>query len=153
MNNEGIDFNIEDQHFQCFAHIMNLAVQDVLKLINIDIKQCHNNPYSNSKEHNDSEDKHENELSDKMNENEIFYQINNIRNTCKKIRRSEQLTIRLKLFCKAANIKFIKPVLDVKTRWDSTYDMLYTSIILKPALVMMWDNCSDLINLKVDETE
>lgn len=25
MNNEGIDFNIEDQHFRCFAHIMNLA--------------------------------------------------------------------------------------------------------------------------------
>lgn len=86
MNNEGIIFNIEDQHFRCFAHIINLAVQDVLKLINVDIKQCYNNPYSDLNEYNSSEDEHENELSDdEMNENEIFYQIiNNIRNTCKK---------------------------------------------------------------------
>lgn len=44
-------------------------------------------------------------------------------------------------------------MLDVKTRWDSTYDMLHTTIILKPAIVMMWDNYSDLINLKIAETD
>lgn len=155
MDNDGIVFDTEDQHFRCFAHIINLAIQDVLKLINI--KQCLNNLYSDTNEYNDSEDEHEDELSDddmNANENEIFSRIiNNIRNTCKKIRRSEQLTIRLKLFCEAANIKFVKPVLDVKTRWDSTYDMLNTAIILKPAIVMMWDNCSDLINLKITETD
>lgn len=44
-------------------------------------------------------------------------------------------------------------MLDVKTRWDSTYDMLHIAIILKPAIVMMWDNYSDLINLKIAETD
>lgn len=140
MNNEG--FDIEDQHFRCFPHIINLAVQDVLKLINVDIRQYHNDIYSYINEYNDSdEDKNENELSDdNINENgsEIFSQIiNNIRNTFKKIRRSEQLTIRLKLFCEAANIKFVKPMLDVKMRWDSSYGMLHTAIILKSAIIMM----------------
>lgn len=114
MDNEGIVFDTEDQHFRCFAHIINLAVQEVLKLINVNIKQRYNNLYLDTNEYNDSEDEHENELNDdEMNENEnkfFSHIINNIRNTCKKIRQSEQLTIRLKLFCEAANIKFVKPV-------------------------------------------
>jgi len=159
MNNESIVFDIEDQHFRCFPHIINLAVQDVLKLINVDIKQYHNDIYSDNEYNHSNEDENENELSDdgdniNENGNEIFsHIINNIRNTFKKIRRSEQLTIRLKLFCEAANIKFVKPVLDIKTRWDSSYDMLHTAIILKSAIIMMWDNCSNLTNLKIAETD
>lgn len=44
-------------------------------------------------------------------------------------------------------------MLDVKTRWDSTYNMLNTAIILKLAIVMLWDKCSDLTKLKIAETD
>lgn len=88
MDNERIVLDTEDQHFRCFAHIINLAVQEVLKLINVNIKQRYNNLYLDTNKYNDSADEHENELSDdemNENENEIFsHIINNIRNTCKK---------------------------------------------------------------------
>lgn len=76
MNNEHIVFDIEDQHFRCFAHIINLAVQDVLKLINVDIKQDQNNSYSGPNDYNNSEDECDNESSDdEMNEN-VFFSVN-----------------------------------------------------------------------------
>lgn len=56
------------------------------------MKQYHNDIYSDINEYNDS-DENENEFSDNeinKNENEMFSQIiNNIRNTCKQIRRYE----------------------------------------------------------------
>ena len=33
MEKQQLKFNIEDQHFRCFVHILNLGVQDVLKLL------------------------------------------------------------------------------------------------------------------------
>lgn len=57
INNENTAFDIENQHFRCFAHIINLAVQDILKLINADIKQYYNNP---DLDEYDSEDEREN---------------------------------------------------------------------------------------------
>lgn len=36
MNESGYPFDNINQHFRCFAHILNLSVQDMLKLLNID---------------------------------------------------------------------------------------------------------------------
>lgn len=35
--NLNVNVNHEDLHFRCFAHIINLAVQDILKLMNVEI--------------------------------------------------------------------------------------------------------------------
>lgn len=35
MNKCGIEFNTKEQHFRCFAHIINLGVQDTFKLLQL----------------------------------------------------------------------------------------------------------------------
>lgn len=42
-----------------------------------------------------------------------------LRKTIVKIRISEQLQLKLGKYCKTCNNHYIKPTLDVRTRWDS----------------------------------
>ena len=151
MENEKIDFNVDDQHFRCFSHIMNLAVQDVLKLLNVNVPD-EINFYEKKIDDDDEEDFYSDDETDAT--NNIFSNlIYKVRSTSKKIRNSEQLKNRLNLFCDACNLKCIKLTLDVKTRWDSSYDMLYNCFKLKSALNMMWDNCTEIKQFKLSDNE
>lgn len=53
------------------------------------------------------------------------------------IKNSTQLCDSLRAFCSLKNIKYLKPILDVETRWNSTYYMLKRFKELKPALVLL----------------
>ena len=33
-NSNNVEFNVENQHVQCFAHVINLAVQKILQTLN-----------------------------------------------------------------------------------------------------------------------
>ena len=155
LTSKNIDFDADDHHFRCFPHILNLAVQDVLKLLNVDFDEnVHiesNQSLDESNELLDCSSSSDESLDTTVNRfsNIIF----EIRNACKKIRKSEQLTNRLKLFCDVTNVKFIKLILDVKTRWDSTFDMLSTSFKLKSPLNMLLDDCSELSKYKLNDVE
>lgn len=100
MKKEKIDFNIEDQHFRCFSHIMNLGVQDVLKLINIEVTESSEFCCTEASDKNNvDDDEFYDDDIDSVNEddNEVFLNvIAKIRKTCKKVRVSEQLTRQLK---------------------------------------------------------
>ena len=128
MKNEGIEFDSDNQHFRCFAHILNLAVQDILKLMNsplnenskLTIEESTTAECAETSDYFDS-DEEVNEVEDTF-----AYVILKIRNTSKKIRQSEVLTNRLISFCKAVIVPFLKPILDVVTRWNSTCDLLET---------------------------
>ena len=158
MEKENFTFNHEDQHFRCYAHILNLAVQDILKLINtpveedgkltieetedIELEDIETCEFVNTDCNDDSE-----------RNGDFAGLILKIRNTCKKIRQSEVLTNKLKNFCEAVNVKYIKPILDVRTRWNSTCDMLDIAFKLKSALMMLWEHCSNLKEFKIEENE
>ena len=130
MKKEGVEFNSQDQNFRCFAHILNLEVKDVLKLINsptnedakLTIDESITDEYAETDNYLDS-DEEALEVEDNF-----AHIIIKIRNISKKIRHSEVLTNRLNSFCKAANIPFVKPILDVVTRWNSTFDMLASNL-------------------------
>jgi hypothetical protein len=47
------------------------------------------------------------------------------------IRRSALYQERLKELCVNCNVRYFKPIIDIKTRWNSTYDMIEAAIELK----------------------
>lgn len=74
-----------------------------------------------------------------------------IRQACWRVRRSEVLTNKLVNFCEETNVKFINPVLDGKTRWDSTCDLMEAAKKLKPALEVLWEYCPEPSKFKLGE--
>ena len=73
-------------YYRCAEHIINLAAQQGLELIDDAIL--------------------------------------NVRQLMKKIKNSVILSEELRNLCKCADINYLRPELDVKTRWNSTYNML-----------------------------
>ena len=152
MLKENVQFNIDDQHFRCFAHILNLGVQDILKLINVEV----NDSIDFSVTAVDSYDSCQSSDSEieLIDEDQTFVKIiSKIRNIVKKIRFSEIFVTKLRSCCDAVNIPFIKPILDVKTRWNSTCNMLEIIFKLKPALQMVIVNNPQLITFDLSNCE
>jgi len=92
------DFDSENKHFVCFAHILNLSVQDFLKLLKV----------------KDDFSEVENELeeeecidSDEMETNAS--PVTKIRMVAKKIKRSEQLQEKFRNCCETVNVKMLMP--------------------------------------------
>ena len=152
MNKENLSFNHEDQHFKCYAHILNLAVQDILKLINNPVDE-NLKLVIDENEIDDTEDEDDDSDDNECESNDFAGLILKIRSTCKKIRVSEVIQNQLKNFCEAVNIKYVKPILDVRTRWNSTCDMLDVAYKLSSALKMLWEHCSDLKQYKIEENQ
>jgi hypothetical protein len=57
----------------------------------------------------------------------------------------------LKEKCIALNIPYLKPKRDVKTRWNSTHEMLNRALNLKTAFNVLFDLNNDLKDYKIDE--
>jgi len=104
MKNNSLDFDREKQHFRCIAHIINLAVQVSLKKVLI-------------------EETFENEITTKI-MNLTKTSILKLRSIFIKLKRSEQLRNKLKSSCDMTNTKYLSPIIDVATRWNSTFDMI-----------------------------
>jgi hypothetical protein len=60
-----------------------------------------------------------------------------VRKLAKTIKKSSCINNALKQFCELKKIRYLKPILDVEIRWNSTYYMLKHVEELEPALVLL----------------
>lgn len=98
----------------------------------------------------DSEHEKEEDLTDLAPVGKI---ISKIRNLFRKIRFSEKLREKLKSYCMVEKVDYIEPVSDVKTRWNSTFDMLYAALRLERGLKLLIISVNDLQKYFLSELE
>lgn len=156
----GYKIDTVNQHFRCFSHILNLGVQDILKMLNVtendakdeNVRQEENN--ESLAESNEVDFSLDNE--EIQDASELPYPaaaISKVSKTFVKLRRSEDLQLILQSFCTASKIKYIKTILDVSTRWNSTDNMLEVAIKMRLALDLFWKNCDKVAEYKLSADE
>lgn len=105
-----IKFDHVKNNIRCLAHIINLTVQEILKYIKAEDAQEENELL---------------ELISQEEENNVNVEvIPKLRRLLVKIRCSPQRKEKFARRCEFFSIKSLSPILDVKTRWNSTYLML-----------------------------
>ncbi|CAB4492734.1 unnamed protein product [Rhizophagus irregularis] len=123
-----IYYDSEDKHVRCLAHVINLAAQQVLTTF----KATDNDESSNE---------------------EVGSLIVKLRTLIKKIKASPQQVDKFKAQCKVANVPNLNVILDVRTRWNSTYDMLVRARKLKEPLNILSNSDSNLRPFTINEDE
>jgi hypothetical protein len=77
--------------------------------------------------------------------NHLQQELKVIRGVVLSIKRYSSLNQKLELACELSSTKYLKPILDVDTRWNSTYDMLERALYLKMPIKYL---CSQDLSLK-----
>ncbi|CAJ0644800.1 14787_t:CDS:10 [Entrophospora sp. SA101] len=116
--NEGINFDIDNNHVRCLAHVMNIAVQHALKSLKATA--------ANNKDE---------VLNIDDNDVNGFHTIMKLRKLIVKIKSSPQQQERFSKACKLANLKYKELILDIVTCWNSTYEMIMCAIEYKEITV------------------
>jgi hypothetical protein len=119
---------IERTHTQirCMAHIINLAAQAILTNLKAEATE------------------HEAVMADELHlvsqptiscgPSEI---LRNCRRIISKIRASNLLWDALVLHCQTTKIKFLHPILDMRIRWNSSFNMIDRMLYLRPAITKL----------------
>ncbi|GBB95627.1 hypothetical protein RclHR1_02580010 [Rhizophagus clarus] len=116
-NYEGIKFDADNQRVRCLAHIINLAVQNILKALKGEAPE------------------NENEiLQENVSIGSILGVVTKLRILITKIRASPQRKERFKRQCVALNVKSLELIPDIRTRWNSTFYMIKRAFCLREPL-------------------
>lgn len=113
-----IDFDYKKNNIRCLAHIINLTVQEILKYVKAEDAQ--------------EEDKILESISQEDQVNSNVEIIPKLRRLIVKIRSSPQRKEKFSRHCEFyLNNNSLNLILDVKTRWNSTYFMLDRALKLR----------------------
>jgi hypothetical protein len=108
-------FSVDFNQIECIAHIINLGAQQILK---------------DFKEPIDADDYE----SDSNLEDRLVSSVSRLAFLRRKVRKSPLLRQLMKEVCAEMNSKYLVPKIDVKTRWNSTFDMLVRAVKFKREL-------------------
>ncbi len=118
------------------AHVINLAAQQILKNFKqpVDVET-----YDAGSESNDK----------------MVTAVSRLSFLVRKIRRSPKIRRLMAKVCRENEVKCLIPIIDVKTRWNSTYDMLVRAIKIKDIISDTFYGYKDnsLIALLLDEQD
>lgn len=107
-NDRGIDWPHKERHIPCITHIINIAVQDFIRVIKLG--EHDTTAYS---------------LSDLL---------DNVREIALHIKKSDQAWAKFESICLDVEVHCLKILLDVPTRWNSTHRMLERILYLRKAI-------------------
>jgi hAT family C-terminal dimerisation region len=108
-------FTVAWNQVECMAHVLNLGAQQVLKEFQQPIDKDNSEPGS--------------DLSDAM-----VTAVSRLLFLCRKIRLSPKLRRLLETVCREKDVKYLVPMIDVATRWNSTYDVLVRAVEIKEVM-------------------
>jgi hypothetical protein len=79
--------------------------------------------------------------------------VNKVHQLMTKIKNSTLLCDELRIMCDAKKIKYLKPILDVDIRWNSTYYMLKRFEQLQPALILLAATNNTINDIRPNEND
>lgn len=155
------DISEDTCHIRCLAHIINLGAQDILALLKVpndedDDGYDYNNEQLDDIDLNYEIDDDEEDVEDEVNEQQKSRGqtvIIKLRYVVRKIRKSVKLRQKLQKLCNLYNIKYLVPIIDVKTRWNSSYYMILRAEYLLTPLRNLCSNEKSLQSKMLTDTD
>ncbi|XP_015119432.1 zinc finger BED domain-containing protein RICESLEEPER 2-like [Diachasma alloeum] len=148
LGNDGREFDVKNQHFHCFEHVVNLAVQDTFKMLKLE--HCADDSIDGMDSEDESTDE---EMEENPEESNTNSPIARLRSICKKLKKSEQLKNKLRNCCSAFQEDFIHLPLDVSTRWNSTHDLIAAGLRMQKSISALAQNNATLSHLLIEKEE
>ncbi|CAG9786978.1 unnamed protein product [Diatraea saccharalis] len=120
-------FDSDNQHFRCFAYILNLGVQDLLKTLAL---HCETDTNAQDQQYEDYADETD------------------------KIKRSEIVKKKFQSACEAAGVPSnLNPILDCPTRWNSTHDMIGFGLKVRAGINILCSSITELNDFQITASE
>ncbi|KAI9141071.1 hypothetical protein BKA69DRAFT_474748 [Paraphysoderma sedebokerense] len=147
----GVYFNAEQQVVNCCPHTINLSAQSILKYLKAEGKEKEEEFSILQEDESDSAGHSVGDIVMKVShvyEIETSYMRHELTQFLHKQLRKFVITIRRStkkadLFRQTCNTLDLEPqtlVIDVKTRWHSTYEMIECALSMKRAIVKFWSD-------------
>ena len=151
---DGINISKNQNFVRCMAHVINLSVQDIMTELKI-TPSLETDELSQEISDSDVDEACE-DFSNTDEEVEVTTNlpiVEKLRKLAKKIRKSTKLRQQLKRLCDLCNKNYLVPIIDVSTRWNSTFSMIIRATKLKVPLRALCVNESSLSGLIITENE
>ena len=108
-------FSVAWNQVECMSHVFNLGAQQLLKEFKQPVEKDNYEASSDSSE-------------------DMVSAISRLAFLCRKIRLSPKLRRLMEKICKEKGVQYLVPIIDVITRWNSTFDMLVRAKVIREVI-------------------